>query len=144
MLLNIFDNKIHFLSMKRLRLSAVHRTQELRPGMRIVFRWSFDDHLNENPEWGRIVLVEHTHSTIAKLVIQIDTAYEVDGVLTNKIVYNVRSNQHASFWCIYDVEGESINFREACMNGLVSLADGDSDIYAALLHYEYAKHAHLM
>ncbi len=80
MLLNIFDN----ISMKQLRLSAVHRTQDLRPGMRIVFRWSADDHLNENPEWGRIVLVEHTHSTIAKLVIQIDTAYEVD-VLANQI-----------------------------------------------------------
>ena len=70
-MLNIFNGKIHFLSMKQLHLAAVHRTRQLRPGMRIVFRWDASDVNNDDPEWGRIVLVEHTHTTIAKLVIQI-------------------------------------------------------------------------
>ena len=136
-MLNIFDGKIHFLSMKRLYLAAVRHTRQLRPGMRIVFRWDSTDVNNDDPEWGRVLLVEHTHTTISKLVIHIDTAYEVDGVMTDKVVYYVKNKEYATHWCIYDVEDEDIDMRESFTNILVSLADGNSDIYTALLQHEF-------
>ena len=136
-MLNIFHNKTHFLTMKKLLLSPVRHTRDLRPGMRIVFRWNADDHLNDNPEWGRIMIVENTYNTIAKLVIQIDTAYEVNGVITDNIVYYVHNNQYASYWCVYDVVGENIDIQEGYMKDTVIMSTASSDIYAALLQHEW-------
>ena len=141
--LTVFHDTTPFVTGERVYLAKkVNRVCHLQAGMRIVIKWDKRDTRNADPRWCQIMHVEPSnHPTIVKLLLLTDNTYVDElGEVTNKLVWNVKTNQYGTHWCIYSLEGSdslSDHFLEFVMDAKMQQATAESDIYRALLlHYK--------